>query len=219
MSFVHFLMTNYPDLLLRTMEHLTLAAAATSIAAIIAIPTGVWLTRNPVWNKTVLGFAGVLQTIPSLALLGFLISLPYIGGTNKKTAVVALVLYGLLPIMRNTVTGINGVDPNVREAGRGMGMTDSQLLFQVELPLASSVILAGVRVAMILSIGIATIAAYIGAGGLGTYIFRGISTLDNTLILAGAIPAALLALFTDALLAILEGRLQKAPQPRPSGNE
>jgi osmoprotectant transport system permease protein len=183
---------------------------------VIAIPTGVWLTRNPVWNKTVLGFAGVLQTIPSLALLGFLISLPYIGGTNKKTAIFALVLYGLLPIMRNTVTGITGVDPNVREAGRGMGMTDSQLLFQVELPLASSVILAGVRVAMVLSIGIATIAAYIGAGGLGTYIFRGISTLNNTLILAGAIPAALLALFTDALLAILEGRLQKAPKPQRS---
>jgi osmoprotectant transport system permease protein len=147
--------------------------------------------------------------------LGFLISLPYIGGTNKKTAVFALVLYGLLPIMRNTVAGITGVDPNVREAGRGMGMTDSQLLFQVELPLASSVILAGVRVAMVLSIGIATIAAYIGAGGLGTYIFRGISTLDNTLILAGAIPAALLAVFTDGLLAIVEANLQKTPQLHP----
>jgi osmoprotectant transport system permease protein len=217
MSFLQFLTTNYPDLVLRTLEHLTLAATATFIAAMIAIPTGVWLTRNPVWNKTVLGIAGVLQTIPSLALLGFLISLPYIGGTNKKTAIIALVLYGLLPIMRNTVTGITGVDPNVREAGRGMGMTDSQLLFQVELPLASSVILAGVRVAMVLSIGIATIAAYIGAGGLGTYIFRGISTLDNALILAGAIPAALLALFTDAILAIFEGRLQKTPQPQHAG--
>lgn len=217
MSFLQFLTTNYPDLVLRTLEHLTLAATATFIAAMIAIPTGVWLTRNPVWNKTVLGIAGVLQTIPSLALLGFLISLPYIGGTNKITAIIALVLYGLLPIMRNTVTGITGVDPNVREAGRGMGMTDSQLLFQVELPLASSVILAGVRVAMVLSIGIATIAAYIGAGGLGTYIFRGISTLDNALILAGAIPAALLALFTDAILAIFEGRLQKTPQPQHAG--
>jgi osmoprotectant transport system permease protein len=215
MSLGQFVLANLPDMILRTLEHLTLAATATFIAALIAIPTGIWLTRNPAWNKTILGFAGILQTIPSLALLGFLISLPYIGGTNKKTAVFALVLYGLLPIMRNTVAGITGVDPNVREAGRGMGMTDSQLLFQVELPLASSVILAGVRVAMVLSIGIATIAAYIGAGGLGTYIFRGISTLDNTLILAGAIPAALLAVFTDGLLAIVEANLQKTPQLHP----
>jgi osmoprotectant transport system permease protein len=211
MNVFQFFSQNFPDVLLRTSEHLFLALLATLIAALIAIPVGIVLTRRPVWSKPVIGFAGVLQTIPSLALFGFLIPLPLLGGTNKKTAIIALVLYALLPILRNTFTGIQGVDSNVTEAGRGMGMTDRQLLLQVQLPLASSVIFAGIRIAMVLSIGIATIAAYIGAGGLGTYIFRGISTLDNTLILAGAIPAALLAIFADAVLGAVQRRFE---QPR-----
>ncbi len=136
-----------------------------------------------------------------------MIPLPFLGGIGAKTAIVALVLYGLLPIIRNTFTGITGVDPAVREAGRGMGMTDRQLLLQVELPLAGSIIFAGLRVAMVLSIGVATIAAAIGAGGLGMYIFRGVSMVDNTLIIAGALPAALLAVLVDLLLGFIEKRL------------
>jgi osmoprotectant transport system permease protein len=151
-----------------------------------------------------------MQTIPSLALFGFLISLPFLGGIGARTAIVALVLYSLLPVIRNTFSGIAGVDPAIKEAGRGMGMTSGQLLFQVELPLAISVIFAGIRIAMVLSIGTATIAAAIGAGGLGEYIFRGLSTVNNTLILAGAIPAALLALLADAFL----GWIEKALAPR-----
>lgn len=190
-----------------TLQHLLLALFATLIAAAIGVPTGIFLTRHPRWRKPILGFANVVQTIPSLALFGFLIPLPFLGGIGARTAIVALVLYGLLPIIRNTYTGITGVDPAIKEAGKGMGMTDQQLLFQVELPLAGSVIFAGVRVAMVLSIGVATIAAAIGAGGLGTYIFRGVSMVDNTLILAGAVPAALLAIFADLLLGFIERHL------------
>lgn len=197
---------NAGDLVLRTGEHLVLAGISTIIACLIAIPSGILLTRKPRWSKLVLGFANVLQTIPSLALLGFLLPLPWIGGLGAKTAVTALVLYALLPIIRNTFTGISGIDPAVREAGLGMGMTDWQMLLRVELPLAAGVIFAGVRVAMVISIGIATIAAYIGAGGLGMYIFRGISMIDNTLILAGAVPAAVLAILADAVLSMVEKR-------------
>jgi len=151
-----------------------------------------------------LGAANVVQTIPSLALFGFLIPLPFFGGIGERTAIVALILYALLPIILNTHTGIVGVDPAIREAGRGMGMTDWQLLTQVELPLAMGVIMAGLRVATVISVGVATIAAAIGAGGLGTYIFRGVSMVDNQLILAGAIPAAILALLADFLLGLAE---------------
>lgn len=207
MNILEFVEKNPLDLLMRTGEHLLLAGISTTIAACVGIPAGILLSRRPQWKTWILGFANILQTIPSLALLGFLIPLPLIGGIRPRTAIVALVLYCLLPLIRNTYTGIAGVDPAVREAGRGMGMTDRQLLFLVELPLAASVIFAGIRVAMVLSIGIATVAAYIGAGGLGSYIFRGISTIDNTLILAGAIPAALLAILTDAVLGMLEKRL------------
>jgi osmoprotectant transport system permease protein len=207
MNLLEFVRINHAELLRLTFQHLMLAVISTLIAAAIGIPTGIFLTRRPEWSKSVIGIANIIQTIPSLALFGFLIPLPFLGGIGAKTAIVALVLYGLLPIIRNTFTGITGVDPAVREAGRGMGMTDRQLLLQVELPLAGSIIFAGLRVAMVLSIGVATIAAAIGAGGLGMYIFRGVSMVDNTLIIAGALPAALLAVLVDLLLGFIEKRL------------
>src|SRR5207245_880845 len=188
-------------------QHLSLVAISTGIAIAIGVPLGVALTRRPAWRGPVLGLANVFQTIPSLALFGFLIPLPLIGGIGATTAVVALVVYALLPIVRNTYTGIAGVDPAVREAGRGMGMTDGELLRLVELPLAASVILAGIRVATVVSVGVATIGAAIGAGGLGVYIFRGVAVVDDTLILAGAIPAALMALAADGALGLAERRL------------
>src|SRR5947209_12417535 len=181
-------------------------AISTGIAIAIGVPLGVALTRRPAWRGPVLGLANVFQTVPSLALFGFLIPLPFIGGIGARTAIVALVLYALLPIVRNTYEGVAGVDPAVREAGRGMGMTDWQLLTQVELPLGFGVILAGVRVATVVSVGTATIAAAIGAGGLGVYIFRGVAVVDDTLILAGALPAALMALAADGLLGVAERR-------------
>ncbi len=166
-----------------------------------------------------LGFANVMQTVPSLALFGFLIPLPFLGGIGARTAIVALVLYALLPVIRNTVTGILGVDRNVREAAVAMGMTDRQILWQVELPLAASVILTGVRVAVVISVGVATIAAAVGAGGLGTYIFRGLRQYDNHLLLAGAVPAALMALAADFGLGLLEKRFdptrKRAAKRRP----
>lgn len=213
MNLAEFLKQNSGDVIHLTLQHLTLASVATLIAIGIGVPVGILLTRKPGWSKAVLGFANVLQTIPSLALFGFLISLPFLGGIGARTAIFALVLYGLLPVIRNTYSGIMGVDPAIKEAGRGMGMTSGQLLFQVELPLAGSVIFAGIRIAMVLSIGTATIAAAIGAGGLGEFIFRGLSTVNNTLILAGAIPAALLALLADGVLGWIEKSLTpKLPQ-------
>ncbi len=207
MNLIQFLQNNASELGIRTLQHLFLAGLATIIGAAIGIPAGIFLTRKPQWSKLVIGIANVVQTIPSPALLGFLIPLPFLGGIGARSAIVALVLYALLPIIRNTYSGITGVDPAVREAGKGMGMTDHQLLLHVELPLAASVIFAGLRVAMVLSIAVATIAAVIGAGGLGTYIFRGVSMVDNTLILAGAVPAALLAIFTDLGLGWIEKRI------------
>jgi len=174
------------------------------VAVVIGLPLGVLVSRRPAWRRPVLGLANVFQTIPSLALFGLLI--PFFG-IGAWTAVTALVVYALLPIVRNTYAGITGVDPAVREAGRGMGMTNGELLRYVELPLAAGVILAGVRVATVVSVGIATIAAAIGAGGLGVYIFRGVAMVDDTLILAGAVPAALLALLLDGLLGLAERRL------------
>jgi osmoprotectant transport system permease protein len=188
-------------------QHVYLVLMSTGVAIVIGVPLGIALTRRPGWRGPVLGLANVFQTIPSLALFGFLIPLPFLGGIGARTAIVALVLYALLPIVRNTYTGIAGVDPAVREAGRGMGMTDGQLLRLVELPLGLSVILAGVRVATVIGVGTATIAAAIGAGGLGVYIFRGVATVDNTLILAGALPAALMAIAADGLLGLAERRL------------
>jgi len=190
-----------------TLEHVELVLVAVLIAATLSIPTGILLTRRSGMRRWVLGFANVLQTIPSLALFGFLIPVPIIGGIGKRTAIVALVLYALLPMMRNTLTGILGVDAAVRESAVAMGMTGRQVLWQVELPLAMRTILAGVRVATVTTIGTATIAAAIGAGGLGVFIFRGISTVDTTQILAGAIPAALIALLADEGLGWVERKL------------
>lgn len=191
-----------------TARHLLLVLVPVGVACAIGIPLGIALTRRPAWKRTVLGAVSVVQTIPSLALFGLLIPLPWIGGIGVRTAMVALTLYSLLPVLRNTVTGIEGVDAAVREAGRGMGMTDRQLLLRVELPLAAAVILAGVRLATVVGIGLATIAAAVGAGGLGVLIFRGVAMLDNTTILAGALPAAALALGADTLLGALEKRLR-----------
>ena len=190
-----------------TAEHLELVLIAMLIAIGISIPTGVWLTRRVSLSRWVVGFANILQTIPSLALFGFLIPVPLIGGIGKRTAIVALVLYALLPILRNTLAGILGVDQAVRESAVAMGMTGGQVLWQVEMPLAARTILAGVRVATVTTIGTATIAAAIGGGGLGVFIFRGIASVDTTQILAGAIPAALIALIADEGLGWVERKL------------
>lgn len=206
MSFWQFLQQNWNELLTHVGDHLTLVLISTLIAVVIGIPTGILLTRNKALRNPVLGIANVMQTVPSLALFGFLIPLPFIGGIGARTAIVALVVYALLPIIRNTVTGILGVDHNVREAAVAMGMTDGQILRQVELPLAMSVILTGVRVAMVISVGVTTIAAAVGAGGLGVYIFRGLRQYDNNLLLAGAASAALMALAADFSLGLLEKR-------------
>lgn len=202
-----FLIRYAPEILARTGEHLMLVAISISLALIVGIPLGILITRQPNLAKPILGFVNIVQTIPSLALFGFLISVPLLGGIGNTPAIVALTLYSLLPIVRNTYTGITRVDPALREAGRGMGMTDWQLLTQLEIPLALSVILAGVRVATVIAIGIATIAPAIGAGGLGVFIFRGISVVNNQLILAGAIPAALIALLADLAIGWIETNL------------
>jgi osmoprotectant transport system permease protein len=207
MSFGEFIARYRDEIIQHTGEHLLLVGISTGIAIFIGIPLGILITRRPGWSKPVLGFANVVQTIPSLALFGFLIPVPLLGGIGARTAIVALTLYALLPIIRNTYAGIIGVDPAVREAGRGMGMTDRQLLFQVDIPLALGVILAGLRVATVTSVGVATIAAAIGAGGLGEFIFRGVATVNNQLILAGAVPAALLALLVDFTLGWIERHL------------
>src|SRR5512138_3751968 len=192
-----------------TGEHVVLVAVALLAASLLGIPAGVFLTRRPSFRSAVLGFTNVVQTIPSLALFGFLIPLPFIGGIGTRTAIVALILYSLLPIVHNTYTGISGVDPAIREAGRAMGMTDGQLLWKVEIPLALGMIFAGIRVATVIAVGVATIAAAVGAGGLGMFIFRGVSMVDSRLILAGAIPAAALALIADFGLGAIQKRFSK----------
>jgi ABC-type proline/glycine betaine transport system permease subunit len=190
-----------------TLEHLFLVSLAMGIAAALAIPAGILLTRRTFLQRWVLGFANVMQTVPSLALFGFLIPLPFLGGIGKHTAIVALVLYALLPILRNTLTGILSVDPAVRESALAMGMTGRQLLWEVELPLATRTILAGLRIATVTTIGTATIAAAIGGGGLGVFIFRGLASVDTTLLLAGAVPAALIAVAADRGLEWVEQKL------------
>lgn len=191
-----------------TLRHVLLVAISVGLATAVGVPLGIALTRRPGWQRVILGAVSIIQTIPSLALFGFLIPVPVIGGIGVRTALVALTLYALLPVLRNTVVGIAGVDPAVREAGRGLGMTDGQLLWRVELPLAASVILAGIRLAAVVGIGVATIAAAIGAGGLGVFIFRGVAMVDNATILAGALPAAALAVATDTVLGLVEQRLR-----------
>ncbi len=190
-----------------TLEHLFLVSLSMTIAAAIAIPAGILLTRRAFLQRWVLGFANIMQTVPSLALFGFLIPLPFLGGIGKQTAIVALVLYALLPILRNTLTGILNVDPAVRESAIAMGMTGRQLLWEVELPLATRTILAGLRIATVTTIGTATIAAAIGGGGLGVFIFRGLASVDTTLLLAGAVPAALIAMAADRGLEWIEDKL------------
>lgn len=207
MNWIEFIALYRDDIIKHTLEHLFLVGISTGIAILLGIPLGILCTRNAVWSQIILGFANIFQTIPSLALFGFLLPVPIIGGIGARTAIVALVLYALLPVIRNTYTGIVSVDPAIREAGRGMGMTDSELLFQVEIPLALSFILAGVRVATVISVGVATIAAAIGAGGLGSFIFAGVGMVNDRLILLGAIPAALMALIVDLTLGAIERRL------------
>jgi osmoprotectant transport system permease protein len=191
-----------------TLEHLWLTGAAMLFATLIAVPAGIWLTRSPRWAKPVIGVANVLQTIPSLAMFGFLLPLPWLGERAARIAIVALIAYALLPILRNTYAGIRGIDPTLNEVARAIGLTDAQRLFKIELPLAASFVLAGLRTATVTCIGIATIAAAVGAGGLGELIFRGVASIDNRLVLAGAIPAALLALAADAALGLLERRFR-----------
>jgi len=193
-----------------TVEHLVLVAVSMAVAIAMALPAGILLTRRAPLQRWVLGFANIMQTVPSLALFGFLIPIPLLGGIGKHTAIVALVLYALLPVLRNTLTGILGVDRAVRESAIAMGMTGRQLLWEVELPLAARTILAGVRVATVTTIGTATIAAAIGGGGLGVFIFRGLASVDTTLILAGAVPAALIALLADGGLGWAEKKLSPA---------
>ncbi|MGH9407099.1 MAG: ABC transporter permease [Terriglobia bacterium] len=210
MSVLQYFLQHHAEILELTLEHLWLVGISMALAVAAGVPLGILVSRRPALSKLILGSANVVETIPSLALFGFLLPAPWLGARADRLAITALALYALLPIIRNTFTGIAGIDPAVREAARGMGMTDWQLLFQVELPLASAVIIAGVRVATVLTVGIATIAAAIGAGGLGEFIFRGLAMVDNRVILAGAIPAAVMALVADLLLGLLERRLRYA---------
>jgi osmoprotectant transport system substrate-binding protein/osmoprotectant transport system permease protein len=209
---IEFLKANWSDILAHIAQHIWLVFVSIAIALLIALPVGVLITRRQRLRAPLLGIANVMQTIPSLALFGFLIPLPFIGGIGPRTAIVALVFYALLPIIGNTVTGILGIDRSVREAAVAMGMTGSQVLFQVELPLAMSVILTGVRVAVVITIGVAIIAAEVGAGGLGEYIFRGLRLNDNRLLLAGAAPSAAMALVADFGFGLIEKRFDTSRQ-------
>ena len=192
-----------------TLQHLVLVGVSMLLATAVAIPLGIVLSRRPGWREWMLGLTNVVQTIPSLALFGFLIPLPFLGGIGPHTAIIALVLYGLLPMLRNTVTGITNVDASVRESATALGMTPRERLWQVELPLAAPTILAGIRIATVTTIGTATIAAAIGAGGLGVFIFRGLAAVDSVLLLAGAVPAALMALAADRGLEWVEHALSR----------
>ena len=208
MNVWQFFSTHRAEILSATREHLTLVLISMAIAIAIAVPLGMVLVSHARLRAPAMAIASIFQTIPSLALFGFLIPLPFLGGIGEHTAIVALVLYALLPILRNTYVGLTEVDPAILEAAEAMGMTETQILFRVRLPLATSFILAGIRTATVITIGIATIAAAIGAGGLGTFIFRGVAMVSDAVILAGAIPAAVLALLADFLLGQLERRVK-----------
>jgi osmoprotectant transport system permease protein len=212
MNIVNFFVRHQNEILQATVQHIWLVGIAMLLAVLVGVPLGITVTRHPWLSKPILGGANIAETIPSLALFGFLLPVPWLGERADRLVIVALTLYALLPIIRNTSTGIEGIDASVRQAARGMGMTQSQILWQVELRLAIPTILAGVRVATVLTIGIATIAAAVGAGGLGEFIFRGLAMVNNQLILAGAIPAAALALLADFILSLLERRLRPARQ-------
>ena len=203
-----FMAEHQAEILSATLEHVELVLIAMTAAILIGVPLGMLIVRRAKLRALALGVAGIFQTIPSLALFGFLIPIPFIGGIGQRTAIVALTLYALLPILRNTYVGLTEIDPAVLESAEAMGMTQAQILFRVRLPLGLAVILAGVRTATIITIGVATIAAAIGAGGLGTFIFRGVALVNDSLLLAGAIPAALLAILADFLLGRLERRLR-----------
>jgi osmoprotectant transport system permease protein len=203
-----FMAEHQAEILSATLEHVELVLIAMAAAILIGVPLGMLIVRRAKLRALALGVAGIFQTIPSLALFGFLIPIPFIGGIGQRTAIVALTLYALLPILRNTYVGLTEIDPAVLESAEAMGMTQGQILFRVRFPLGLAVILAGVRTATIITIGVATIAAAIGAGGLGTFIFRGVALVNDSLLLAGAIPAALLAILADFLLGRLERRLR-----------
>ncbi|GAA3762906.1 ABC transporter permease [Terriglobus aquaticus] len=196
-----------------TVEHLWLTGWSVLLATLIALPAGIWLTRHERWARPVIGFANVVQTVPSLALFGLLLPVPFLGDRAARLAIVALTGYALLPILRNTYAGIRGVDPSLIDVSRALGMTEWQRLIEVELPLSASVILAGLRTATVTCVGVATIAAAIGAGGLGEMIFRGVASVDNRFVLAGAIPSALLALVLDAVLGLAEHRFAVRREP------
>jgi osmoprotectant transport system permease protein len=209
MNVWQFMAQNRAEILQLTLEHLWLVGVSMFFAILIGIPLGILITRWPALDKPILGSANVIQTIPSLALFGFLLPAPWFGERADRMAILALTLYSLLPLIRNTYVGIRGVDAAVIEAARGMGMTNGQMLWQVQLPLSLGVIIAGIRVATVISVGLATIAAAIGAGGLGELIFRGLAMVSDSVILAGAIPAALLALLADFGLGRLERLLSR----------
>ena len=208
MNLLHYLFRHPSEVAELMLEHVWLVGVSTLLAVAIGLPLGILLTRRPWLHKPILGTANVMQTVPSLALFGLLMPVSWLGERADRLAIFALTLYALLPIIRNTYAGVTGVDAAVVEAGRGMGMTDRQLLFHVQLPLALGVIIAGVRVATVISVGVATIAAAVGAGGLGEFIFRGLAMVNNQLILAGAIPAAALALLADISLGLIERGLR-----------
>jgi osmoprotectant transport system permease protein len=206
MNFWTFISQNKLEIATLTGEHLWIVGISTLLSVAIGVPLGILITRRPRLRKPVIAIANIIQTIPSLALFGFLLPAPWFGERAGRLAILALTLYALLPMIRNTYAGITGVDRAIVEAARGMGLTDWQLLYKVELPLAASVILAGIRIAVVISIGLATIAAAIGAGGLGELIFRGLAMVNNAVILAGAIPAAIMALLADVFIGWLEKR-------------
>ena len=206
---MNFLITHKREVVMLTGEHLWLVGIAMLLAVAVGVPLGILLTRRPKLKTLILGSTNIVQTIPSLALFGLLLPLPWLGARADRLAIFALAFYALLPVVRNTYVGITGISEPVREAAVAMGLTSRQLLWHVELPLASPVILAGIRVATVITIGVATIAAAIGAGGLGEFIFRGIAMVDNGVILAGAIPAAAMALLADFLLGGIEKLLAR----------
>src|SRR3954462_13326266 len=195
-------------------QHIVLVAVATATAIAIGVPLGIFAAKRPRLAAPAMAIAGIVQTIPSLAMFGFLLPVPLVGGVGARAALVVLILYGLLPIIRTTIAGLRGIDPAIREAGVAMGMTERQLLRQVELPLALPSIVAGIRVAAGVGVGSATIAAAIGAGGLGEYIYRGLSMVDTTVILAGAVPAAVLALVVDGVLLWVERQMSARRRSR-----
>jgi osmoprotectant transport system permease protein len=215
MDTLRFFSAHSREVVTLTLEHLWLVAISMLLAVAAGVPLGILLTRRPRWKPLVLGTNNVIQTIPSLALFGLLMPLPWLGVRADRLAITALTLYALLPVVRNTYVGISGIDGPIRNAAVGMGLTSRQLLWHIELPLASPVILAGVRVATVITIGVATIAAAIGAGGLGEFIFRGLAMVDNNVILAGAVPAALMALLADQALGTVQRFIQR---PRVSPN-